>query len=689
MNTAAARKFDDTAPLQSATRLRVVTFVGYAANDDIYDANINQISETKNSSTETVHLNPNTCHPLPNPPPVGEGTNVAHRVAQTLEDANGNRLQQIENVTGTDETTSYAFDDNDRLTSVIYPDKQTDYTFDNNANRLTEVTSSGGVTTLNKTYSYNTRNQLTAVADSLNPANSAQYTFDANGNQTRKTQNGSTTNFAYDVKDQLLSVNQNNANIGVFSYDYQGHRIVKDMGGSIVRYAYDGSSVLVETDTSGNTLAKLDYGPDRLLSMNHATEGRAYYLFDALGSVANLTTSAGGIQARYQYDAFGNYRSTAGASFNRFAFTGHEKDNETNLYYFKARFYDPETGRFLNQDAYLGDINTPPSLHRYLYAYGNPTVYVDLTGYYSWNEFKDEVSYDAGFITGAALGVATSVVEGAVGLGRIIIDSERAKYGDMEALQRNADRVKAVGHLIASPIETANKFKDYVNKEEAGAKGEIASGNPYSAGVVRGHVVGEVATVLVPAAGAAADIGKAVTSKIAKTPSGVTVEGAGLETKIEPLPSKTADGSGTAAAQKTVASEVSVGAKEEVQGAAHGEVGPNIICGSGGPCTVYEIPASELKAEKPYIGKTRRSIPERMSDADHRAKTASGNAPQAKALAENLTPDEAAGLETILAHERGLENLSNKIPPLNPTLPKNAGRIEAAKRLLENARDPE
>ena len=141
----------------------------------------------------------------------------------------------------------------------------------------------------------------------------------------------------------------------MFSYDYQGHRIVKDMGGSTVRYAYDGSSVLVETDTSGNTIAKFDYGPDRLLSMNHATEGRAYYLFDALGSVSNLTNTAGGIQARYQYDAWGNYRNTAGSSFNRFAFTGHEKDNETNLYYFKARFYDPETGSLLNQDAYLGD----------------------------------------------------------------------------------------------------------------------------------------------------------------------------------------------------------------------------------------------------------------------------------------------------------------------------------------------
>jgi RHS repeat-associated protein len=313
-------------------------------------------------------------------------------------DPNGNRTQQIETNGGAAETTTYGFDNNDRLTQVTYPDKITTYTFDSNANRLTEITTANSATTLNKTYAYNNRNQLAAVTDNLAAINNVSYTFDANGNQVSKTQGTTVTNFSYDVKDQLLRVNQNATNVGVFAYDYQGRRIVKDMGGAIVRYSYDGTSVLVETDNTGTTLAKFDYGPDRLLSMNHATEGRAYYLFDALGSVSNLMNTAGAIQARYQYDAFGNYRAQAGSSFNRFAFTGHEKDNETNLYYFKARFYDPETGRFLNQDAYLGDVNTPPSLHRYLYAYSNPTVWVDLTGYEAWLYNKEEdIPYGANY----------------------------------------------------------------------------------------------------------------------------------------------------------------------------------------------------------------------------------------------------------------------------------------------------
>ncbi len=332
-----------------------------------------------------------------------------------------NRTQQLETNGGAAETTTYAFDANDRLLQVNYPDKQTAYSYDANANRLSESTSVNGTTTpgstiqQDKRYTYNTRNQLTVVNDLVTPANDAQYTFDANGNQTSKTQNGSVTSYIYDIKDQLIRVSQNSANLGLFSYDYQGHRIVKDMGGSIVRYAYDGNSVLVETDITGQTIAKFDYGPDRLLSMNHATEGRAYYLFDALGSVSNLTNTQGGIQARYQYDAWGNYRSTAGSSFNRFAYTGHEKDNETNLYYFKARYYDPDTGRFLNQDAYLGDINTPPSLHRYLYAYANPTVYVDLTGYSSYvatgeefDELGTELYKEGNKIGAAAVAVGSA-----------------------------------------------------------------------------------------------------------------------------------------------------------------------------------------------------------------------------------------------------------------------------------------
>ena len=61
-------------------------------------------------------------------------------------------------------------------------------------------------------------------------------------------------------------------------------------------------------------------------------------------------------------------------------FIGYLKDPESGLYYAKARYYDPRIARFATQDPEEGNVMQPPSLHLYLYAYANPTVFVDPTG---------------------------------------------------------------------------------------------------------------------------------------------------------------------------------------------------------------------------------------------------------------------------------------------------------------------
>lgn len=267
-------------------------------------------------------------------------------------DANGNRTRQVEVSGGAEETTTYAYDLADRLVEVAYPDQTTTYTYDAAYNRLTERSVDAGSQLLtDKAYAYDSRNRLIQVTDQKDPAQSVGYTFDANGNQTLKTKNGRTTTFVYDTRDKLVSAQEESTTLGLFRYDHAGRRIEKDLGGHLIRTSYDGDSALIQYDQNGTTLAKYDYGPRQLASLSHASEGRQYYLFDGLGSVSALTTAAGTLQVRYQYDAWGNERHTAGASFNRFGYTGHEKDTETGLYYFKARFYDPDTGRFLTQDS--------------------------------------------------------------------------------------------------------------------------------------------------------------------------------------------------------------------------------------------------------------------------------------------------------------------------------------------------
>ena len=234
-------------------------------------------------------------------------------------DDNGNRITQIETNGGSPETTTFRYDDADRLLEVEYPEKTTTYTYDAVGNRLTEQERDlTGLLITDKAFSYNDRDQLERIDNRLDPLQDVLYTYDANGNQTSKSKGTVSTVFDYEIRDKLVTVTQGAATLGRFTYDYQGLRIRKETPGGVFRYVYDDQSVLLQTDDTGTTIAKYDYGPDRLLSLAHASEPRQFYLFDALRSVSNLVTQTGVVQARYQYDAWGNARNTVGTSFNPF-----------------------------------------------------------------------------------------------------------------------------------------------------------------------------------------------------------------------------------------------------------------------------------------------------------------------------------------------------------------------------------
>lgn len=297
-------------------------------------------------------------------------------------DPNGNRASQRETrFDGTDETTTYGYDAADRLTAVAYPDETVTTTYDGVGNRLTETTvEAGGTPTGDRAYTYNSRHQLTAITDLFDPAASVAYTYDANGNQTSKTIAGETTTFTYDLRDRLIEISDDGGLVGRYRFDHQGLRIRKETPTTTQRYVYDDQSLLLETDDSGATLAKHNYGPRNLLSVEAGGE-LDYYFVDVLGSPFQISNADGSVDSYTQYDAWGNVRSrVSGDAPETFGFTGYQTDEETSLLYARARFYDPEIGRFLTQDPFEGTTSMPPSLHRYLYGYSNPTVWVDPTG---------------------------------------------------------------------------------------------------------------------------------------------------------------------------------------------------------------------------------------------------------------------------------------------------------------------
>jgi RHS repeat-associated protein len=122
---------------------------------------------------------------------------------------------------------------------------------------------------------------------------------------------------------------------------------------------------------------------DQLVRLDNQSEGRSFFHLDGLRSTVSLTTDAGSARQSIFYDAWGNERDRIGASASKFTFTGHEKDDETGLIYAKARFYDSDVGRFLSEDDFLGEVDSPPSLHRYAYALNNPLVFIDPSGFFA------------------------------------------------------------------------------------------------------------------------------------------------------------------------------------------------------------------------------------------------------------------------------------------------------------------
>ena len=113
-----------------------------------------------------------------------------------------------------------------------------------------------------------------------------------------------------------------------------------------------------------------------------------YPLLDGLGSVRHLTDAAGTVILSRSYDAYGNVRLTIGMGATRLGYTGEMQDPASGLVYLRARHYQPTLGRFLQRDSFDGFIQGPQSLNRYVYAEGNPVVYVDPSGHYSVEELQ-------------------------------------------------------------------------------------------------------------------------------------------------------------------------------------------------------------------------------------------------------------------------------------------------------------
>src|SRR5438105_6967148 len=162
-----------------------------------------------------------------------------------------------------------------------------------------------------------------------------------------------------------------------FKYDPFGRRIQKSGPGGMVNYLYDGANLLEEIDNSGNVLAKYTQGKEideALAELRSSTT--SYYEADGLGTITSLSNSAGALANTYTYDSYGKLTASTGTLANPFQYTGREFDSETAAYYYRARYFDQNTGRFLSEDPirWFGGLNF------FAYVDNDPTTSSDPSG---------------------------------------------------------------------------------------------------------------------------------------------------------------------------------------------------------------------------------------------------------------------------------------------------------------------
>ena len=105
-----------------------------------------------------------------------------------------------------------------------------------------------------------------------------------------------------------------------------------------------------------------------------------YYIYNAHGDVVGLVNDAGTVVNTYEYTPWGEIRSETETVDNPIKYAGEYYDDELDMYYLRARYYNPKIGRFTSLDIEEGEISNPLDMNRYVYCRNNPTKYIDPSG---------------------------------------------------------------------------------------------------------------------------------------------------------------------------------------------------------------------------------------------------------------------------------------------------------------------
>ncbi len=298
---------------------------------------------------------------------------------------------------------------------------------------------------------------LSVVAGVNNRISTLGYVYDAAGNMTN---DGLGNSYTFDLENRITG-----AGGYTYTYDGDGNRVKKANGATAssgTLYWYMTPGIVAESDLAGTLKSEyVFFGGERVARRDLvAPAGVFYYFSDHLKTASVITDAIGNIVSESDYYPWGGELQFVNNDSNHYKFTGKERDGESGLDYFGARYYSNGLGRFISADwsatpisVPYADFDDPQTLNLFGYVRGLPTTRADWDGH----DWRDELK-------GAVIGTGNFVGHTVKAVAILAIPV----YGPQKAGQ-------AAGDAIVTAV------KDYYNKGASGVMNEVLDLGPQGA----------------------------------------------------------------------------------------------------------------------------------------------------------------------------------------------------------------
>ena len=396
----------------------------------------------------------------------------------------------------------YRYDENWQLTKCTEKlqngiTTEYDYQYDKDGNRSKYVKTVNGEWTECYTYEYNAANQLVKrTNERLWTENVTHYTYDANGNLISEQTGLFEKTYEYTAENRLAVVKAQGTVLMAALYDGDGNRLftmdytgenndrwdiwipecggnadkvddsakdaMKELAGlvswrdrrdyTITEYVNDvtreNEEVLAELNHRGKVTTAYTYGYNRESADVYGDT--QYYLYDGQSNVSRISSEWGRVKETYNYDPYGNLTYGIPDTVNYYGYNGESSNLATGLQYLRARYYNPQTGSFITEDTYAGQISNPLTLNRYDYVSNNPVNYVDPSGHYG---IFDSIASGAEKLLNGIKDTVTDIVDTFVDAGKKVLDTVTGWFGDRDSGQE--DKGKNNGKGTDSKVSTS------------------------------------------------------------------------------------------------------------------------------------------------------------------------------------------------------------------------------------------